>query len=353
MAIPAQLTESKEEVEMMRMAVIGCGHWGPNHIRNFSTLPNVEVVACADLSEERLATINAGYPNVQAFTDYNELLADDEIDAVVVATPTASHFGIVKDSLQRGKHVLCEKPLTTSTANAEELVEIADKCDRLLMVGHVFIFNAGIQKLREYVRFGELGKVRYIHSTRTNLGPVRSDVNAVWDLASHDISILNYLLETEPVELSARGEAFLQPGIHDVAFITLSYPEQVLVNMHVSWLDPKKVRQVTVVGDKRMATWDDLSSAEPIRLYDKGVSREPYYEDFGQFQLLTHEGDVTIPKVNLYEPLKMQARQFVKSIEQGDVVASDGKFAVHVVRVLEAVETSMGAGGKPVRLKTG
>ncbi len=337
-----------------RVAVIGCGAWGPNHVRNFSALPNVEVVGVADLRAERLARIKAQSPGVPLFQDAAEMMAKARPDAVVVATPTMTHYDVVKSALLAGRHVLCEKPLCLTGAEADELVKIAADGNLRLMVGHVFLFNPGILRLRELIRTGHLGRLYYLFARRTNLGPIRSDVNAVLDLASHDVSIYNHLLDAVPIEVSAVGKSFLQPGIHDVAVITLQYPNNVVGSIHVSWLDPKKVREITVVGESRMATWDDLAPLGPVMVFDKGVTvtkKPPEYSDFGEFQLLAREGDVTVPRVPPQEPLRMQAQAFVEALDAPERIRSDGRVGADVVRVLSAINESIARNGAPVTVE--
>ncbi len=333
-----------------RIGVIGCGAWGPNHVRNFSALPNAEVVGAADLQPDRLARVKAIVPGIATFADAAAMMAATTPDAVVVATPTMTHFDVVREALAAGKHVLCEKPLCLTGEEADTLVRLADERNLRLMVGHVFMFNPGILKLKELVRTGELGsRIYYLFARRTNLGPIRQDVNAVLDLASHDVSIYNFLLDAAPTQVSAVGQSFLQPGIQDVAVITLTYPGGVIGSIHVSWLDPKKVREITVVGDRRMATWDDLATLGPVMVFDKGVTKKPReYADFGEFQLLTREGDVTVPRVPTAEPLRMQAQAFIEALDAPEKIRSDGRVGADVVRVLAAINESMAQGGAPV-----
>lgn len=336
-----------------RLGVIGCGAWGPNHVRNFASLPNVEVVAAADLQAERHARVKALVPDLQTFTDPAEMLATCALDAVVVSTPTKTHYEVVRQALLAGAHVLCEKPLCIEGAEADALVQLADEQQKVLMVGHVFMFNPGILKLRELVQTGHLGeRLYYLFARRTNLGPIRSDVNAVLDLASHDVSIYNYILDATPTEVSAVGQCFLQPGIQDVSFITLKYPNDVIGSIHVSWLDPKKIRDITVVGDRRMATWDDLATLGPVMVFDKGVTKKPReYADFGEFQLLAREGDVTVPRVPPQEPLKAQAVAFIEALGDRAKLRSDGRVGAQVVKVLSAINASMAQGGAPVKVQ--
>lgn len=339
------------EQKRWRIGVIGAGEWGPNHVRNFAALPGADVVGVADLRQERLARIKSIQPGVATFSTASEMMATARPDAVVVATPTMTHFEVVGQALKAGKHVLSEKPLCLTVAEADELVALAAARDLRLMVGHVFLFNPGILKIRELVASSHLGRVFYLFARRTNLGPIRSDVNAVLDLATHDISIFNFLLDSVPAEVSAVGKAFLQPGIQDVAVMTLQYPGDVVGSIHVSWLDPKKVREITVVGESRMATWDDMAPMGPVTVFDKGVLRKPReYADFGEFQLLAREGDVTLPKVPREEPLRMQARAFLEGLNAPETLRSDGRFAADVVRVAAAINESMSMGGAPVKV---
>lgn len=326
----------------IRLGVIGCGHWGPNHIRVFSQLKDCVVVAITDASEKRLASVCEMFPHVRGFRDHRELLRDAGVDAVVVVTPTKTHFAIVTDALTAGKHVLCEKPLCTDPAEGEQLVALARDRGLVLMVGHIFLFNAGILKVKELIDAGEVGPVRSLSAVRTNLGPVRSDVNAAWDLASHDIAVFNWLLGAEPVEVQAMGAAFLQPGIEDVVNITLKYPGNVLASIQCSWLDPKKVRQLTVVGSRRMITWDDLALSNPVAVYEKSVEASREVTDYGEFLRLSMlDGDVRLPKIQGTEPLRAQDEAFLRAVREGKVSRSDGAFALGVVRVLGKIQAAL------------
>lgn len=340
----------KHDSSGVKIGVIGCGHWGPNHIRVFSQLRDSRVTAIADLDPKRLEAIREQYAHVAPFKDYREMLKTGDVDAVVVAAPTKLHYAMVRDALNAGKHVLCEKPLCVEVAEGDELVALAAKKNLILMVGHVFLFNPGIVKLHELIKYKEAGRVYYLRALRTNLGPVREDVNSVFDLATHDISIFNWLLGGLPESVSANGAAFLQDNIEDVAFITLRYPGGVLANIQVSWLDPKKLREIVVVGDKKMLVWDELSSPGPITIYDKRMEREPYYDDYGHFHLLAREGDITIPKVKLEEPLKAQSRFFLNCVREKQIKMNDGAFAIGVLKVLNAITQSMKRSGASVPL---
>ena len=328
--------------DRISIGVIGCGYWGPNHVRVFSQLKESQVVALADTNKQRVSSVMERFPGVRGFTDYHEMLDEKMVDAVVVATPTHSHDVVVEDALNAGRHVLCEKPLCINATDGEKLVALARERGRILMVGHVFLFNSGIIKLKELMAAGEIGEARYLAAVRTNLGPVRSDVNAAYDLASHDIGIFNWLLDSEPLEVRAMGAAFLQPGIEDVVVITLRYPGNVLASIQCSWLDPRKVRLITVVGSQRMMTWDDLALANPVAIYEKSVIPEKEVTDYGEFLRLSPvDGEVRLPRVATDEPLKTQALSFLRSIRQGRVETSGGEFALGVVRVLQQVAGSL------------
>ena len=337
---------------MINVGVIGCGQWGPNHIRIFSHLPNSRALMGADLNAARLKTIRETFTNIKTTTDYRDILNHQDIHAVCIASPTNTHFAFAKEALEHDKHVLCEKPLALTAEECRELADLAARRKRILMVGHVFLFNAGIMKLKEYIRSGELGRVYYAHSTRTNLGPFRYDVSALWDLAPHDISIFNYLFDGCPVNVSARGHRCLGTERDDLAFGTLEYPGKTLAHLHVSWIDPKKVRQITVVGEKKMATWDDLDDLGPIKLYDKHVEKmAAYYETYGEFRLLSQEGGVIIPKVELSEPLKNQNQYFISCVERdAPAELSDARKGGDVVSTLVALQQSIERQGACVNL---
>jgi len=337
---------------LVRIGVIGCGHWGPNHIRIFHQLPNAQVLACADLDEKRLQAIRAAYPEINVTKDYHEILDHPDVDAVCVASPTNTHFDISREALEKKKHVFCEKPLSLKPAESLTLKKLAEDQDCRLMVGHIFIFNKGIMRLKEYIDGQELGKIHYAHSERTNLGPFRYDVNALWDLAPHDISIFNYLFDSSPVNVSARGWRCLGNSLEDLAFATLEYPQHILVNIHVSWLDPKKVREITIVGDKKMVVWDDLDNVGPIKLYDKHVERtSTFYETYGEFQLLSREGSIMIPHVGFHEPLKDQNQYFINCIERNEwPEKASAQKGYDVVRTLCAIQESIAQNGAPVQI---
>lgn len=336
---------------MTNLAVIGCGQWGPNHIRNFHQLPRSTVLRAVDTDEERRRAMADLYPSVRVTDDADDAFADPEVDAVVVATPTATHHELVTAALEAGKHVLCEKPLCETVEEGRALTDLARERDRVLMVGHVFLFNPGILRLKDLLEAEELGRLHYLAMVRTNLGPIRSDVNAVYDLASHDLSIFNFLLDARPEEVSAVGAGYVRAEIEDVAFVSLRYPNDVLANVRVSWLDPRKVRELTVVGHRKMALWNDLGEMGPLTIFDKGVEWQPtYYESYGEFRLLTRQGDVEIPNVPAEEPLKLQARHFLDVVAGEARNRSDGRFSTEIVRILEGINESLEGRGAPVEL---
>lgn len=336
--------------KILAAGLIGCGHWGPNYLRVFQQLAGTEILQAADLNSQRRESLKSQFPAVDFCENASEIFKNPQIDAVVIATPATSHFELVSQALKAGKHVLCEKPLTLHIEEGQALTQLAADQDRILMVGHTFLFNTGIRQLKNYLAQNLLGELYYLHSTRTNLGPIRSDVGAIEDLASHDISIFNYLLDSLPLEVSARAHSCLPHPHEDIAFITLSYPGKIAAHVHVSWLNPVKVRQMTLVGSQKMVTWDDINTTEPIRIYEAGVMQEPYYQDFGQYQLLPKQGDTHIPRLQMSEPLKAEVQEFLNAINSHTPPFSDGNFGTGVVQVLDAIRASLNAGGSPIQI---
>jgi predicted dehydrogenase len=334
----------------IRIGVVGLGQWGPNHVRNLGHIEGCAVVRMCDRSPERLASARGQFPGVDSSADARRVTKGEDIDAVVIATPVQTHYKLVKEALENGKHVLCEKPLALTLAQSRTLTALAKRKRKILMVGHVFLYNPGTLHLKEAIDRGELGRIYYMDAVRTNLGPVRSDVGVVYDLASHDISIFNFLLGAKPVSVSAVGGAFLQKGIEDIGFLTLTYPGGVICHVHTSWLNPRKVRQLTIVGDHRMAVWDDMNTLEPIRMYDKGVVPKGY-ASFGEFQMILRDGTITIPKIKLFEPLHRQDQEFVDCIGSQRTPAASASFATDIVCVLEAARASMRRAGRTTRIK--
>lgn len=337
----------------MNMAVIGVGYWGGNLARVLFQLPTCRLHSVCDIRQKCLEYFKRSFPTVETSLDYKTLLKDREIEAVVVATEAQYHYQIAKDCLEAGKHTLVEKPLSLTSRECRELIEIAEKRKRVLMVGHTFEYNAAVRKLKEYVVNGELGKIYYIYSSRLNLGKIRQDINAMWNFAPHDISIILYLMGCEPIMVSAQGLCCIQEGIEDVVFMHLEFPNGVSAHIHISWLDPNKVRKMTVVGSKKMIIYDDIESDAKIQVYDKGIDKKKLeeslgeFETFGDFQLLLRAGDIHMPKIDFVEPLKVECSHFIECVKEGRKPLTDGYDGLRVVKVLEAAQRSLDNGGIP------
>jgi len=326
---------------MVNVGVIGCGYWGPNLIRNFCEIPGAKVIACCDFKTEKLDYIKSKYSEIQTVGDHKVLLENPDIQAIVIATPIQTHFKLAKEALTAGKHVLVEKPLCISSAEARELVDLAKAKGLVLMVGHTFEYNGAIYKLKELVESGELGQIFYVNSTRANLGLFQEKINVIWDLAPHDISILIYVLGLEPLNVTANGSWYIQKDIEDVVYLTIGFPDRILAHIHVSWLDPCKIRRTTIVGSKKMVVYDDNEPMEKIKIYDKGVLIPSPHETFGEFELSYRYGDVIIPRLELAESLKTECRHFLECIEENKKCRSDGSSGLKVVKVLEAAQRSL------------
>jgi len=335
---------------MIPVAILGAGHWGPNFVRNFHRSQQTQVLWVIDPDSSRLQQVQIRFPDISLSSDPREAINDPRVEAVVIATPTSTHYELAKAALLARKHVLLEKPIATRVDHARELCELADKFERILLVGHLFLYNGAVQRVKDFLKEGTLGRVYYISMVRTNLGPIRIDVNAAWDLASHDISIANYWLGTEPLSASAIGGSWINANIQDAVFATLRYPNEVLVTLHASWLNPRKARHITVVGERRMLTCDDMELTEPIRLYDKQVTdsytKPAFVDTFASFRSSVREGDILIPRVTVGEPLKRECDDFIESIRTGKQPLTGGLEGVAVVRVLEAIQRSIRASGR-------
>ncbi|MFH1845710.1 MAG: Gfo/Idh/MocA family oxidoreductase [bacterium] len=336
---------------MIKMAVIGCGYWGPNLIRNFHNQPDVGLTTIADLDRSRLDHLSNLYPHVKCTTDYKEIINDPAIDAIAVATPVFTHYNLGSEVLAAGKHLFIEKPMAASADECRHLIDMAESRNLQIMVGHTFLFTPAVRKIRKLMDAGELGEVYYVGITRVNLGLFQQDVNVVWDLAPHDIAMLNFLFKSTPCIVSATGRSYVQKEIEDVAFLTLEYPRGQLAHIHVSWLDPNKIRKATFVGSRKMLVYDDVSSLEKIRVYDKGVDVLPHYDNFGEFQLSYRFGDIFIPRVEQVEPLKIETGHFVACILGKEKPLSDGHCGLQVVEVLEKACQSIHKDGQPFQLE--
>jgi predicted dehydrogenase len=335
--------------DQITIAQIGCGYWGPNLLRNFSSQSDCRVKYVVDVSPDRRAYVEHNFPKTKAVPDVETVWSDSEVDAVIIATPAASHYQLTKSALERGKHVFVEKPLANSIVRADELIVLAAERGRTLMAGHTFLYNAAVRYAKKLLDEGELGQVYYVYSQRLNLGQVRSDVNAWWNLAPHDVSILLYLMKNElPVSVSAVGVSYIQPGIEDVVFATLKWSSGVSAHIHVSWLDPGKVRKMTFVGSRKMVIYDDVGE-DKIIVLDKGVDRVPKIGermDYDQvnYQLVHRTGDVWLPRISFQEPLKVEAAHFLDCLRTGKQPLTGPKHARDVVAVLEATQTALQTG---------
>ena len=320
---------------MTKVGLAGLGYWGPNLARNFDEL--AELAWLCDLSDEQRKRFASRYPEARFTADFDEMLADDSLEAVIVATPVVTHAELAKRALEAGKHVLVEKPPALTGAEVEELVATAEEHGRVLMPGHLLLYHLGIVRLKELIRSGELGDVLYVYGNRQNLGQIRKDENALWSLGVHDLSVILHLLEEEPTEAWARGESFLTEGVEDVVFCYLRFPSGKVAHMHLSWLDPHKMRRITVVGRDKMAVFDDMEPERKVTIYDKGPQQSA--ETWGEWQ--TRSGDISIPKVANDEPLRLECEHFLTLLRgEGDRIAA-AREGLAVVRALEQLQSSL------------
>lgn len=329
------------------VGLVGFGYWGPNLARNIDKLADAEFVAAYDASQKNLAKLHEAYPHVACASSLEELLSERfSLDAVMIATSAPSHFELAKAAIEAGKHTYVEKPLTLTSAHAEELVRLAQEHDVRLVVGHLMVYHSAVRWVRDCIESGELGDVLYLYAQRLNLGKVRREENAFWSLAPHDVSVALYLLGEAPTQVSATGAAYLNDGVHDTVFANLQFASGKMANIHVSWLDPHKTRKFTVVGTKKMLVFDDMQATEKIWIYDKGVApvdAMAYGED-----LTLRFGDITAPFLKMQEPLAVEVQSFLDVCRGLTESPSDGQAGLDVVRVLEAVDSSVAAGGAPV-----
>jgi predicted dehydrogenase len=323
----------------LRVAVAGLGYWGPNIARNVAQLPDVELAWCCDASEDNRARAAAQFPGVRFTGDLGDVLADETVDAVALATPVPSHAGLALRVLEAGKHCFVEKPMAQSAADAEAVVAAADANDRVLMVGHLLEYHPGVVKLKQLIDDGDLGRILYIYGNRLNLGKLRADENALWSLGAHDVSVLLRLAGEEPCEVEARGESYMREGIEDVVFCFLRFPSGLAAHLHLSWLDPHKERRFTVVGETRMATFDDMALEGKVTIYDKGFDEQT--NSYGEY--ITRSGDIWSPRVSNVEPLRTEVQHFADCIRAGRAPISDGIAGLRVVRVLEGLQQSLDA----------
>jgi len=334
---------------MVTVAVIGGGGWGRNHVRNFSEIPSCRLKTICDLNEKVLAAHKAACKGVEVTLRAADIFGDAAIDAVILATDAPSHYRLAREALDAGKHVFVEKPMTLAPADAEDLVARADRGGRVLMVGHLLEYHPCVLQLKDLVDQGRLGRLRYMYCQRVNLGVVRKDENAWWSLAPHDVSVILFIFQAEPVTVTAQGQAYLREGVEDVVFAQLKFADGRMAHIHVSWFDPHKIRKMTLVGADKMATFDDMDASEKIRIYDKGADVSGSVVGFEQ-SVNIRSGDILIPKTPGGEPLRAECLHFLDCVEHGKTPRSDGRDGLRVVRVLEAAERSLKAGGAPIQL---
>jgi predicted dehydrogenase len=334
---------------VLNVGIVGLGYWGPNLMRNLSRIQGIRLKYACDLDEDKRARLSGQYPETRFTGDFEELLTDSALNAVVVAAPVPAHAPLARQALQSDKDVFVEKPLALSPAAAEDLVKLAAENDRVLMVGHLLEYHPAVTRLKEIVDSGELGEVFYAYTHRLNLGIIRQNENALWSLAPHDLSISMYLLSEEPVEVQATGRSYLKNGIEDVVFGILQFSDGKIAHLHVGWLDPHKERKITVVGSEKMAVFDDMARDEKLKVYDKGVQR-PEFESYGEYMNLRF-GDILIPHVPNDEPLKLECEHFVECVAERKRPRSDGYSGLRVVRVLDALQRSLEAGGQAISLE--
>lgn len=336
----------------MNIAVIGYGYWGPNLVRNFSWLESTTVKYVCDISQDRLDKVKPLFPNVEVVTtSYQKVLEDPDVEAIAISTPVNTHFQLAKQALNAGKHVLVEKPMTDNVAQARELVDLAKSKNKILMVDHTFLYTGAVKKIKELIDSGEIGDVLYFDSVRVNLGLFQNDVNVLWDLAPHDLSILNYLIDKKPVKVSATGVAHVKGGMENIAYMTIFYEDTTIAHFHVNWLSPIKVRQILIGGSEKMIVYDDMENTEKIKVYDKGIEinendKDAIYKTLIQYRT----GDMFAPKLDGAEALKVECSHFVECIEQNRQPISNGVFGLEVVKMLEASQLSIKQEGKIIEL---
>ncbi|MBN1755899.1 Gfo/Idh/MocA family oxidoreductase [bacterium] len=333
---------------MIKLGQVGLGAWGKNLFRTFLSLGQVKMVMACDNDPETLNKFSERYPDIKFSSDWKDLLKED-IQAVVVACDPAHHFEVARAAMENGKDLFVEKPITLTSEKAERLVELARNKRRILMVGHIMVYHPATRYLKGFIDQGGIGKVYYFYSTRVNLGKVRSVENALWSFTPHDLSMILYLCDKKPVRVSATGAAYIQEKIEDVSFLTIFFEDGVIANIHTSWLDPHKLRRLTIVGDKKMVNFDDTQPSEKIRIYDKGVDKLDY-ETFGEY-LALRTGDIFVPKIEAVEPLQTECAHFIHCVSKREQPDTDGKNGLTVVKILEAAQISMDRNGMPIELE--
>lgn len=337
---------------MINVAVIGCGYWGPNLIRNFVSCPETELVWVCDVDKNRLQKVLRPYPGVRQTTDYKEMLTDEKVDAVAIATPVHTHFPISKDCLENGKHVLVEKPLASTVLQGEELVKLAKENNLRLMCDHTFCYTGTVRKIKEIIQSGDLGELLYFDSVRINLGLFQQDINVVWDLTPHDLSIVDFLIKNKPISVSAQGVCHASNNLENIAYVSLKYSNSFISHFHVNWLAPVKIRMTIIGGTEKMVVWNDMDPAEKIKIYDKGIKiKEDNQEDKKQLLISYRSGDMYAPKIDQTEALLLVVKEFADSIKERRPSLTDGEAGLRVLRVLEAAQRSIKAEGANVRIE--
>lgn len=342
---------------MIKLGFIGIGYWGPNLLRNFGAMPDdVQVHTICDIDPLKLNSIKKAFPHSILTTSFDEVIKNNELDAVVLATPVRNHFSFAKKTLEAEKDVFVEKPLAMKRRECEQLIKLSERKKRIIFVGHTFLYNSAVNETKRYLDKGQLGDVYYIYSQRLNLGRARQDIDVIWNLAPHDISIITYFLKDEPKTVSARGFCYLRKGIADIAFITLEFANRVSAHIHVSWLDPNKVRRVTIVGSKKMLVYDDVEEDAKIKIYDKGIDKRNInkdlgrYDNFEKFLFIHRSGNILIPKLNFEEPLRIETRHFIDCLKKRKAPLTDGYNGLKVVKIIEAAEKSLKTNSSPINL---
>ena len=336
----------------IHVGVVGCGYWGPNLIRNFHNLPDCDLKVICDLDIQRLNHLKALYPKVEVSADFQELLARPDLDALVIATSAPTHYSMAKEALLAGKHVFIEKPMATSAAECDELVQLAAQRRLTLMVGHTFLYSAPVRRIKDIIDSGDIGDIRYINARRLNLGLFQRTINVTWDLAPHDISIILYLTGMMPNTVNCQGNSHVTKGIEDVTNMSMNFDRGMFAILQNSWLDPRKVREMTIVGSRKMIVYDDVQPLEKVRIYDTRVDKQPHYDTFGEFHFAYHYGDSHIPYIKQEEPLKVECQHFLDCIQTGDRPLTDGVHGANVVRVLEASSRSLRQRGASVAFES-
>lgn len=343
---------------MVNVAIIGAGYWGPNLIRNFHQIKGSNILYICDIDQKKLDFIQKQYPNISVTKNFNDVLNNPEVDAVVIALPVKLHYQFSKKALEKNKHILVEKPLATKTTEAQNLITLAKKNKKILMVGHTFLYNDAVRKAKQYIDKGTLGKIYYIYFQRLNLGRVRDDVNAMWNFAPHDVSIAIYWLDQPPINVLAHGTDYLQNNVEDVVFLNLEFKNKTFVQIHSSWIDPNKIRRAVIVGSKKMLVYDDVSDTAKIQLFDKGVYKKPFRirqelpipRTKEEFKLFIRKGRVSIPKFTFREPLHVECSHFIDCIKNNKKALSNGENGLEVVKILEAGQKSLKNNSKKIRL---